>query len=85
MTWVLDLDGVVWLAEQPIDGARAAVATLRAAGRRVLFATNNSSVPVAEQEAKLARHGIAAHGEGRWRCGTATPTPSRWADRKSVV
>jgi 4-nitrophenyl phosphatase len=63
VTWVLDLDGVVWLAEQPIDGAGAAVARLRAAGRRVLFATNNSSVPLAEQEAKLARHGIAAHGD----------------------
>jgi len=63
VTWVLDLDGVVWLADQPIAGAGAAVARLRAAGRRVLFATNNSSVPVAEQEAKLARFGIAARGD----------------------
>lgn len=63
MTWVLDLDGVVWLADQPIDGAAAAVARLRATGRRVLFATNNSSVPLAEQEAKLARHGIVARGD----------------------
>ena len=33
MTWVLDLDGVVWLADQPIAGAAEAVARLRA-GRR---------------------------------------------------
>jgi len=63
MTWLLDLDGVVWLAEQPIPGASEAVARLRAAGRRVLFATNNSAVPVGEQEAKLARHGIEARGD----------------------
>ena len=36
---------------------------LRAAGERVVFVTNNSSVPVAEDEAKLARHGIPAGGD----------------------
>lgn len=63
VTWVLDLDGVVWLGDRPIPGAAEAVAGLRAEGRRVLFATNNSAVPVAEQEAKLARHGIPARGD----------------------
>ena len=62
MTWVLDLDGVVWLGTEPIAGAAEAVARLRAAGETVLFATNNSSVVVAEQEAKLAGVGIAAEG-----------------------
>ena len=42
VTWVLDLDGVVWLADQPIPGAADAVARLRAQGERVLFATRNS-------------------------------------------
>ncbi len=63
MTWVLDLDGVLWLADQPIDGAREAVAGLRAAGERVLFATNNSWSTIGDQEAKLARHGIPAEGD----------------------
>ncbi|HEX6568321.1 MAG TPA: HAD-IIA family hydrolase [Acidimicrobiales bacterium] len=63
MTWVLDLDGVVWLADRPIGGAAAAVARLRAAGRRVLFATNNSAVPLADTEAKLDRFGIPAAGD----------------------
>jgi 4-nitrophenyl phosphatase len=60
---VLDLDGVVWLGDQPIPGAAEAVGTLRARGERVLFATNNSFARLAEQEAKLERFGIPAHGD----------------------
>jgi 4-nitrophenyl phosphatase len=60
---VLDLDGVVWLGDRPIPGAAKAVATLRARGERVLFATNNSFARLAEQEAKLERFGIPAHGD----------------------
>ena len=63
MTWVLDLDGVVWLADVPLPGAAEAVARLRAAGERVVFATNNSGPPLADQEAKLARLGIPAAGD----------------------
>ena len=63
MTWVLDLDGVVWLAERPIDGAADAVGRLRAAGERVIFATNNSWARLADQEAKLERMGIPAGGD----------------------
>lgn len=63
MTWLLDLDGVVWLGERPIDGAAGAVARLRAAGERVIFATNNSWARVADQEAKLEGMGIAAAGD----------------------
>jgi glycerol 3-phosphatase-2 len=63
MGWALDLDGVVWLDEQPIAGASEAVARLREAGEDVVFCTNLSSRPVAEMEDKLARHGIAARGD----------------------
>jgi glycerol 3-phosphatase-2 len=63
VVWVLDLDGVVWLGEQPLPGAADAVARLRAAGERVLFATNNSFARVEAQEAKLARVGIPAEGD----------------------
>jgi glycerol 3-phosphatase-2 len=58
MAWVLDLDGVVWLADEPIAGAAAAIERLRAAGERVGFVTNNSFAPRAEVGAKLARLGI---------------------------
>jgi HAD superfamily hydrolase (TIGR01450 family) len=60
--WALDLDGVVWLDEQPIAGAAEAIARLRDRGEEVVFCTNLSSRPVAEAEAKLARHGIDAAG-----------------------
>jgi 4-nitrophenyl phosphatase len=63
MGWVLDLDGVVWLGDQPIPGAAEAVARLRETGETVLFATNNSSQPVGEVEAKLAGQGIPAEGD----------------------
>ena len=32
VVWVLDLDGVVWRGDAPIDGASAAVARLRSRG-----------------------------------------------------
>ncbi|HZM32808.1 MAG TPA: HAD hydrolase-like protein [Acidimicrobiales bacterium] len=63
MTWVLDLDGVVWLADEPIPGAAGAVAALRDRGERVVFATNFSGPLVAEHEAKLAAMGIPAEGD----------------------
>ena len=63
MAVICDLDGVVWLGDEPIPGSAEAVERLRAAGRRVLFVTNNSAVPVGEVEAKLARHGIPAEGD----------------------
>ena len=63
LPFALDLDGVVWLVDQPIPGAAEAVGRLRSAGEAVVFVTNNSSQPVGEVEAKLALHGIAASGD----------------------
>ena len=59
-TWVIDLDGVVWLAGRPIPGVDEAVARLRGAGVRVLFATNNSAPTRAELHRHLAHCGITA-------------------------
>lgn len=58
-----DLDGVVWLAHQPIEGSVDAVARLRDAGTRVLFVTNNSFSTRAQQHAALASIGIDAEGD----------------------
>jgi HAD superfamily hydrolase (TIGR01450 family) len=58
-----DLDGVIWLAHEPIAGSVEAIADLRAAGHRVLFVTNNSSARVEVQEASLAEIGIPAEGD----------------------
>ena len=58
-----DLDGVVWLAHEPIPGSVEAIARLRAAGHRVVFVTNNSSARVEAQEAALAAIGVPARGD----------------------
>jgi 4-nitrophenyl phosphatase len=63
MAWLLDLDGVVWLAHQEIPGAGGAVARLRAAGERVLFVTNASMSTLGELERALAGVGIDAAGD----------------------
>ena len=59
-TWVLDLDGVVWLTGQPISGVDEAVARLRGAGVRVLFATNNSAPTRSQLHKQLGHCGITA-------------------------
>jgi 4-nitrophenyl phosphatase len=59
-TWVIDLDGVIWLAQQPIPGSADAIARLRQAGVGVLFATNNSLPTLSELVTQLAQVGIAA-------------------------
>lgn len=58
-----DLDGVIWLAHRPIDGAVAAVERLRSAGHRVVFVTNNSSSTLAQQVEHLNAIGIDARGD----------------------
>jgi HAD superfamily hydrolase (TIGR01450 family) len=58
MTWAIDLDGVVWLAEVPVSGSAEAVARLRARGERVVFLTNNSGPTVADYVEKLGSMGV---------------------------
>src|SRR4051812_8079553 len=60
MAWILDLDGVLWLADDAIPGSADAVAALRSRGERVLFVSNNSSARVDEYLAKLERVGAPA-------------------------
>ncbi len=59
-TWILDLDGVVWLSDQPIAGSARAVERLRQAGRPVLFATNNADPTIDQLLGRLGRAGIPA-------------------------
>jgi HAD superfamily hydrolase (TIGR01450 family) len=62
MPWAIDLDGVMWLGDEPIPGSADAVRRLQEQGEAVLFVTNNGSVPVERVEAKLAAHGVEAEG-----------------------
>lgn len=56
--YILDLDGVVYRGQQILPGARAFVEEADAAGRPVLFLSNNSFATPDEVAAKLARLGI---------------------------
>lgn len=58
-----DLDGVVWLAHQPIKGSVEAIQRLRDAGTRVIFVTNNSFSTYEQQVAALEKIGVPARGD----------------------
>jgi HAD superfamily hydrolase (TIGR01450 family) len=60
---LLDLDGVVWLAHQPIPGSVDSIARLRRHGTRVLFVTNNSYSTIGHQQDALGDIGIPAVGD----------------------
>jgi glycerol 3-phosphatase-2 len=55
---VCDLDGVLWRGDVAIAGSADAVAELRAAGRRVAFLTNNSSLRVQDVVDRLVAIGV---------------------------
>lgn len=58
VTVVIDLDGVIWLGSDPISGGSGAIASLRQAGERIVFLTNNSMPTRLQLLGKLARMGI---------------------------
>lgn len=57
---LLDLDGVVYLVGEPIEGAPAAIAELRRRGGAVVFVTNNASRSPAEVAELLTDRGVTA-------------------------
>jgi 4-nitrophenyl phosphatase len=71
-TFIFDLDGVIWRGESPVEGARESLARLRAARRRCLFATNNSSRPPQFFAEKLTAMGIEADSTDIVTSSTAT-------------
>lgn len=59
--FVLDLDGVVWTGDEPVPGAPETIRSLRDAGKRLAFVTNNSSQTHESYAKKLAD--VGALGE----------------------
>jgi glycerol 3-phosphatase-2 len=57
---ILDLDGCVYVGEHPVDGAVEAVEALRAAGKRIAFATNDPRHATEDYVTKLWRLGVRA-------------------------
>jgi 4-nitrophenyl phosphatase len=60
VTWLLDLDGVVWLTGHPIAGAPEAIERLRRDGQKVVFFTNNSGPRLTDHVGQLAGAGVSA-------------------------
>jgi len=58
--FLLDLDGCLWLGDEPIDGAIDAVAALRTAEKSLLFLTNDVRNPPEGFVRKLWRLGFQA-------------------------
>ena len=57
---LLDLDGCVWVGDEPTEGAVEAVTGLRAAGKGIAFVTNDSQLSTEEYVRKLWRLGFQA-------------------------
>ena len=55
---VIDLDGVIWLAGEPLEGVSQACGALRAAGFHLQFATNNSAPSLATLKGRIEAAGI---------------------------
>jgi glycerol 3-phosphatase-2 len=70
--FLLDLDGVLYRADEPVKGAAEAVDELRALGKRIAFVTNNSSRTSDQVAEKLAHVGVSAGPEEVVTSGMAT-------------
>ncbi len=60
--FIFDMDGVLYLRDQPIGSAVRFIALLRQEEKQVLFLTNNSKYSVEYYRRKLKRMGIATDG-----------------------
>lgn len=58
---IIDMDGVLWLGNQPMPGLPEFIATLRRLKIRFILATNNASKSGEEFVAKLAEMNTAVH------------------------
>lgn len=56
--FLIDLDGVVWLGGDLIEGADHTIRTLIESGKRVAFVTNSPQLSPAERARQLGEHGI---------------------------
>lgn len=71
-TFLLDMDGTIYLGERLIDGAAEFLAEIKRRGKRYLFLTNNSSKNRLDYVAKLKKLGIAAKPDEIFTSGEAS-------------
>lgn len=60
---IFDLDGVLYLSDEPVAGAREALAKLRARSLDIVYATNNASRSPAVVAAALTKIGMPAEAD----------------------
>lgn len=85
MLWVLDLDGVVWLAGTPIPGSPEAIRRLHDAGEGMVFVTNNSGPTVAEYVARLSQAGVEIDADELLTSSQAAASLLKAGTRAAVV
>jgi phosphoglycolate/pyridoxal phosphate phosphatase family enzyme len=56
--YIFDLDGTIYLGDEPLPGAAETIAALRADGRRTIFLSNNPTKTRQQYAAKLSGMGI---------------------------
>jgi glycerol 3-phosphatase-2 len=56
--FLIDLDGVVWIGREPVPGAPEALAALLAAGKQIVFVTNNPGKPPVAYAERLRSMGV---------------------------
>jgi glycerol 3-phosphatase-2 len=84
--FLLDLDGVLYRADDPIAGAGDVTSWLREQGKRLAFVTNNSSKTPQQVADKLDRMGIQASADEVVTSALATASLlSRWGVRSAYV
>jgi HAD superfamily hydrolase (TIGR01450 family) len=70
---LIDLDGVVWIGREMVDGATEALATLLDQGKEIVFVTNNPGKLASEYANRLtAALGVEVGGERIVTAGEAT-------------
>lgn len=61
--FLIDLDGVVWIGREPVPGSAEALQELLAAGKRLVFVTNNPGRPPAAYAERLRGLGVEVDEE----------------------
>jgi HAD superfamily hydrolase (TIGR01450 family) len=60
---LIDLDGVVWIGREPVPGSPEALQALQAAGKRLVFVTNNPGKHPAAYAERLGELGVEVSAE----------------------
>lgn len=62
-TYIVDLDGTLYVGSEKVEGADKAISTLRASGKKIYFLTNNSSKNKSDYVNKLSQLNFSAREE----------------------